>query len=236
MVGVQTRKRRKLNDTLVVERLTLQRVNESPHIYVLPDFLSALELQYLQEHVIQKCKFQKSFVDSKASSMVEKEQRTSMFVSLPKQGHSRVASIERKAADLLGLSVHQIEPLQLVRYRENQFFGVHHDLGSLRSDGSVELPPRQAYCKRRVATLFVYINELKQDETTSRKRQKSDCGGCTYFPECNDLRVQPKRGTAVLFSNILASGLPDPRTVHAGEPVRGKGIIKYGLNIWACED
>jgi len=43
------------------------------------------------------------------------------------------------------------------------------------------------------------------------------------------VRVQPVPGRAVLFSNVLASGQPDVRTIHAGETVtRG---IKYGLNI-----
>jgi hypothetical protein len=72
-------------------------------------------------------------------------------------------------------------------------------------------------------------------------------------------------GRAILFSNVLSSGFPDPRTIHAGEPVlaanhkRNQNLkneatsttmtnmsstnncnsdnaaIKYGLNIWICE-
>lgn len=210
--------------TVSWKRWTLCQVHDSPHIYVIDDFLSEIELQHLNDSIIAKSRFVRSFVDREdnLSSEVSQEQRTSTFVSLPKQGNSKIAAIERRAADMLGIAADQIEPLQLVRYRQDQFFGVHHDLGSLLDDGTVELPPKQAFCKRRLATFFCYLNDVET--------------GCTYFPECSDLRVTPTRGRAVLFCNILREGLPDPKTVHAGEPVRGNGNVKYGLNIWACEN
>ena len=81
---------------------------------------------------------------------------------------------------------------------------------------------------------------------------------------CNSdgLRIYPMAGRAVVFSNVLASGIPDPSTIHAGEPVivsrnetvdikadhgmpltpssKSKSKVdpcmtKYGLNIWICE-
>jgi 2OG-Fe(II) oxygenase superfamily len=64
--------------------------------------------------------------------------------------------------------------------------------------------------------------------------------------KADGLRIYPMAGRAVVFSNVLASGDPDPRTIHAGEPVStppneaadyhgdNKGT-KYGLNIWICE-
>lgn len=178
------------------------------------------------EQVIQKSSFKKSFVDNPETNdrLVDTDHRTSTFVSLPKQADSKVAAMERKSADLLGISIGQMEPLQLVRYRQDQFFGVHHDLGIFNDDdASVELPAKQTFCKRRLATIFCYLNDVSD-------------GGCTYFPACKDLRVQPKRGRAVLFCNILENGDADPLTIHAGEPVRGKGNVKYGLNIWGCEE
>lgn len=76
------------------------------------------------------------------------------------------------------------------------------------------------------------------------------------------LRIYPVAGRAVVFSNVLASGIPDPSTIHAGDPVivsrnetveikishgipatsssKSKSKVdhcmtKYGLNIWICE-
>ena len=107
--------------------------------------------------------------------------------------------------------------------------------------GTVELPPKNVLVKRRLVTIFCYLNDLEESQ-----------GGCTWFPKCNNFRARPKKGRAVVFSNVIADGMPDPRTIHAGEVVvdnreevqgkdgrirkTGKMPIKYGLNIWACEN
>jgi prolyl 4-hydroxylase len=212
-------------ETKQVGRLLLKKVHDSPHIYLIDNYLTEADLLRCTQ-IIKTSAFEKSFVDNPESKevLVDTEHRTSTFVSVPKQADSKISAMERKSAELLGISVGQMEPLQIVRYRQDQFFGIHHDLGIFNDDDcSVELPPKHTLYKRRLATIFCYLNDVAE-------------GGCTYFPLCNDLRVQPKRGRAVLFCNILQDGDADPKTVHAGEPVRGKGSIKYGLNIWACEE
>lgn len=214
------------------ESLGLTQVHSKPNIYVMEDFLSPADLEFLQEQ-INKGGFRRSFVDKIAKSNEQQsieydaEHRTSTFMSFQKRQHNRIAAMERKACTLLGVwNNDAVEPLQLVRYRKNEFFGTHHDLGDLdEKTGDVSLPPRNPFSKRRIATLFCYLNDVPE-------------GGDTYFPEC-DLSVQPKRGSAVLFSNVkLSDGgdflVPDERTVHEGRPCL-KGL-KYGLNIWVCED
>lgn len=131
-----------------------------------------------------------------------------------------------RISDWLGCWVDQIEPLQLVRYMPGEFFDMHHDLADLDADGNVIPPPKHAQAKRRIITLFVYLNTLSEEH-----------GGCTYFSRCN-LRIQPKKGRLVLWSNVTENGLPDPRTVHAGEKIKSdlKETVKYGLNIWICEE
>ncbi|KAI2492978.1 procollagen-proline 4-dioxygenase [Fragilaria crotonensis] len=273
-VGPTTRKR-KLETTnppvitMTHGRLLLKRVHDSPHIYIIDNFLTETELNHCHS-IIQQAKFQKSFVDASETTQsttsastfkttttrttaarIDTDHRTSTFVSVAKQADRIIAAMERKSADLLGMNVDRLEPLQLVRYQKDQFFGVHHDLGTLipaeddndddeNGYGTVELPPKSTHVKRRLVTLFCYLNTV-------------DEGGCTYFPALDaprtrrdaaaatsaiqELRVAPVRGRAVLFCNILKDGDADPRTVHAGEPVRGiKGTVKYGLNIWACEE
>ena len=194
-------------------------VHKSPNVFVMDDFLTHSELSYC-ETLFDNKRFSKSFLDTADNQTIyQEDQRTSSFLSLEKLQNAHVASIERRASEFLGVSVEQVEPLQLVRYRVGEFFGIHHDLGILYEDGSVELPRRNtAAPKRRIATMFVYLN---------------DSDGCTYFPRLRHLRVTPKRGRAVLFCNILQNGMPDPDTVHAGEAPKVK--TKYGLNIWVCE-
>ncbi len=202
----------------------------------------------------------------KRRTIVDDTHRTSTFYSFRKLHDSKISSLEQRIANLLGCWVHQIEALQLVRYLPGQFFGVHHDLGNLLEDDSVELPRKDLACKRRLVTIFCYLNTLGDDE-----------GGCTYFPKCGDLRVKPQRGRAVLWCNITPDGKADSRTIHAGEAVKSPSMeasansscakkstvvkmssprksscktvvesrpqgskkaktTKYGLNIWICEE
>ena len=175
-------------------------------------------------------------------------QRTSAFIHFSKSHHTKIISIETRAAELLGLPASCIEPIQLVRYQLGEYFRPHHDLGTLYEDGSVELPPSSIlFPPRRLVTVFVYLNDVPKE-----------FGGATQFPllksaerassSSHILEVQPKRGMGVLFCNVGKHGSPEPLTVHSGEPLkiptihtRSKGavsekdIVKYGINIWACE-
>ncbi|KAL7560895.1 hypothetical protein ACA910_008177 [Epithemia clementina (nom. ined.)] len=159
-------------------------------------------------------------------STFDDDHRTSTFLSFQKQQDRVISAIEQRAATLLGCwsPVTRVEPLQLVRYRPGQFFGIHHDMGDLdEASGNVSLPPKSWFVKRRVATVFCYLNDMPSP----------DAGGETYFPQASNLAVPPQQGRAVLFCNIRADGSPDPRTVHAGNKVV-EGT-KYGLNVWICE-
>lgn len=230
-------------------RLQLRCVYESPHIYEIDDFLSEAELQYFDD-VIKKCSFQKSFVDNmqcdsegavpdspeaaktpkrSRRTLVDSTHRTSTFFAFNHRADSMIRAIEQKTADLLGCWIHQIEGLQLVRYLPGQFFGVHHDMGDLLEDDQVLLPRKHLVVKRRLVTLFAYLNDLTEDQ-----------GGCTYFPKCDHFRVRPKKGMAVLWSNVDRNGYPDPNTIHAGETVLSESqdtnVVKYGLNIWITEE
>lgn len=139
---------------------------------------------------------------------------------------TKIAALEQRIADLMGCFIDQIEPMQLVRYLPGQFFGIHHDMGDLLDNDEVRLPKKHLAVKRRLVTLFFYLNTLEEKQ-----------GGCTHFPKCGDLRVQPKRGRAVIWSNVTPTGLPEKRTIHAGEPVfsEEKEFAKYGINLWICE-
>ena len=187
------------------------------------------------------------------------EHRTSTFLSFQKQQDRIISLIEQRAATLLGCwsPITCIEPIQLVRYETGQFFHIHHDLGDYNEEtGHVVLPPKSWFVKRRLVTIFCYLNNLPTSSTPSTTSTttssssstlsppddhqascststSSTSGGETYFPQASQLTISPKKGRAILFCNILSNGQPDPRTIHAGKVVT-QGI-KYGLNIWICE-
>jgi prolyl 4-hydroxylase len=235
--------------TIGGNRLKLKRVHKEPPIYEIENFLTESELEYFAQF-IESCPFEKSFVDNmelddgagaekeetdqktkkkrKRRTILDSTHRTSTFYGFKKLHDSKISALEQRTADLLGCWVYQIEALQLVRYFPGQFFGVHHDMGDLMDNDEVSLPRKNLAVKRRLVTLFIYLNDLDDEQ-----------GGCTYFPKCGNLRVRPKKGNAVLWSNVTADGQPDPYTIHAGEAVQSAGkkdVIKYGLNVWICEE
>jgi hypothetical protein len=106
-----------------------EKVHSEPNIYVLENFLTTKEIGYLMEFVATK-RFQRSFVDGENNtSSIDRMHRTSTFLSFAKQHDKTIATIEQRVADLLGTQTRALEALQLVRYEQGQFFGIHHDLG-----------------------------------------------------------------------------------------------------------
>jgi hypothetical protein len=170
--------------TLRIGNWTLQQVYREPNVYVIDDFLTCQDLEYLTGR-IRTGSFRKSFVERStstsfflssassstddggeeeieegkeegsltlmnesgldgrhrptsskqktkkqkrnlgtspsSSSFVDRRHRTSTFLSFEKRQDSRVASIEQRAAELLGCwTSGPVEPLQLVRYGPGQ--------------------------------------------------------------------------------------------------------------------
>lgn len=222
-------------NAIAVKRQSKRR--DAP-IYSAENFLSEKDLRFF-EKMISEIKFHHSRVDRidypsgkrlRLSTVIDKSQRNSKFYSFQKRESSRVAALERRIASIFCCDEDQIEPLQLVRYLPGEYFDLHHDMTSIMNDGSLEVPLRSVNAKRRIVTIFCYLNTLNLDQ-----------GGATYFPECGNLRVRPQRGRAVIWSNVTKEGAPDHRTVHAGEEVLDVGsrkvtpVVKYGLNIWITE-
>ena len=168
------------------------------------------------------------------------EQRTSQFIHFSKRFDSTITSIEQRACDLLSMPNDNIEPLQLVKYDNGQYFNLHHDLGKLYDDGSVELPQRKNVLlspPRRIVTILVYLNDVEKchggstefpllkkqhnsqnntsENNSSSNENKTGESESKKTDSC--LKVHPKRGMALVWCNITKDGLPDKRVVHSGE-------------------
>jgi len=139
---------------------------------------------------------------------------------------SNVPELMAKASRLLGLqTIDRWEEPQTVRYRGKEKFTWHLDaLGP--GENQAEMGGQ------RVATLLVYLTELDQDE-----------GGATMFRDLGvddkPLRVEPKKGSALLFFPA-AGGIPnvpfDVRTLHCGEAVtKGAKHEKWIAQLWLRE-
>jgi prolyl 4-hydroxylase len=113
--------------------------------------------------------------------------------------YSSVPTLLAKAKHLLNVDIQQFEEPQIVRYRTGQEFSWHYD----------EIPKVQLENGgQRLATLLIYLNNVEK-------------GGATIFRDLTSnnqpLKVQPKRGMALLFFPSYKDGTPDSRTLHKGE-------------------
>ena len=194
-------------------------LKRSPNVFKIEHFLTRTEIESIKS--MCKKRFKRSFTDDDQGNKILTENRTSTFTFLRKFQDSTVRSIERRAAEFVGLPPANVEPLQIVSYTKGQHFDVHHDLGPWDGEG-VEFLRNPT----RLATFFVYLNTLSED-----------AGGHTEFPKLN-MSVRPVAGTAVVWSNVRRdsdsrSWIPDARTVHRGCPVAAGR--KLGLNIWITD-
>jgi hypothetical protein len=122
--------------------------------------------------------------------------------------------VRERLAAAAGLPVGHMEAPQVLHYSVGQEFVAHVDfLDTARPSEAADLAARG----QRVATALVYLNDEGLE------------GGETDFPRLG-LRHRGKKGDALVFFNVDASGQPDRRTLHAGlPPTRGE---KWLLSQW----
>ena len=124
-----------------------------------------------------------------------------------------VGDIDRKMADLLGLSLKASEPLQGQRYAPGQEFKPHTDTFE---PGGYDFLVHTADRGQRTWTAMIYLNEPED-------------GGATRFKKIGKT-VQPEAGKLLAWNNLLPDGRPNPATLHQGMKVR-RGA-KYVLTKW----
>lgn len=194
-----------------------------PMVLAMDDFFTPDECdRYIEASTSQSPNVMQSRSPTVGKDANAKAQRTSTTFYHPYQ---QVPELMSKASRLLGLTtVDRWEEPQTVRYRRNEKFTWHLDaLGPSEQQAS---PAGQ-----RVATLLVYLTSLEKEE-----------GGATLFRdlrgEGNDkyLRVQPKKGMALLFfpsAGGIADCPFDIRTLHCGEIVSTAAVQdKWIAQLW----
>tara|TARA_B110000046_G_scaffold183968_1_gene221290 strand:- start:985 stop:1629 length:645 start_codon:yes stop_codon:yes gene_type:complete len=144
------------------------------------------------------------------------DSRTSSTAFLKKGSDPVTKCIENRIATLAGMPRAHMEPMQITDYTHKQQYKAHHDY--LRQ-GNAE----------RTTTVFAYLADSGLRDGT--------CGGATAFFKLNGngedaLRVYPKAGDAVMWSNRTLTGGLNDKTLHAGEPLTCANTHKVGLNVW----
>ena len=90
-------------------------MNAEPPIYLIHNFLSAIELDHLTNLALSSgVKKHASFTEtSDGTRQFDAEERTSTFASLAKAQDNVVRNTENRASDAVGLPVTHVEPMQV---------------------------------------------------------------------------------------------------------------------------
>lgn len=186
-----------------------------PYIAICDHVFSALDCAHIIE--LARAHLQPSqTVDSRDGRVLRNDYRSSSSSQLEAfQEDPWAVCLQRRLCVLLGVALPCAEPLSMLHYAPEQQYLPHRDY---LAPSSLATPQGRRF-GQRVFTLFVYLNDVER-------------GGETDFPQL-DLRVEPKRGRAVLFHNLLPDGQPDARTLHAGLPVQAGE--KWLATLWTRE-
>lgn len=198
------------NETFIKEykcntehQFSVKILNRDPFIMYIKNFLAPGEADHLK-HIGYPLMERSPVISEKKFD----EARTSYSAFLQKSHDAVVKCIENRASYISQMPIDNIEPLQVVRYREGQEYKPHFDWFSNKDFQNGQ----------RVITLFVYLNTVPEEK-----------GGSTAFPEL-DLKIPANKNDAVFWYDTNIDGNGDERTLHAGTPVLG--AEKWGLNIW----
>lgn len=123
--------------------------------------------------------------------------------------------LQQRLCALPGAPLGNAEWLTLLHYAPGQEYRPHRDY----LPPAALATPAGRRSGQRVHTVFACLGEVES-------------GGATHFPEL-DVTIGPRMGRAVLFQNLDATGLPDPRTLHAGLPVEAGE--KWLATLWLRE-
>lgn len=168
-------------------------LNDSPRILRLPKLLTPIECEHLVMSAADLLRPALVF-DSKTNRVVRHPVRTSDNAVIgPTRESLVVQAILRRVAAATDTDVNQGEQVSLLRYSAGQQYRPHIDAIT----GSAN---------QRIKTVLLYLNE-------------GFAGGETRFDQLG-IDVVARGGDALIFDNVLEDGRPDPRSRHAGLPVR----------------
>jgi len=121
--------------------------------------------------------------------------------------------LRARIAAATGFGVGNLEYTSVLHYKVGEQFRRHFDFLDPNVPGPAADLARRG---QRAATLLIYLNEGYE-------------AGETEFPLVN-IRYKGRKGGALHFKNVEASGAPDRQTLHAGlAPTRGE---KWLLSQW----
>jgi prolyl 4-hydroxylase len=134
--------------------------------------------------------------ESKLVNKVVSEIRTSRGMFFEEKESPFIHRIERRISQLMNVPIEHAEGLQVLHYGPGQEYKAHYDFFS---------PKNPQARNNRISTLIIYLNDVEE-------------GGETVFPLLQ-LKVKPKRGSALYFEYFYRQQALNELTLHSSVPV-----------------
>ncbi|KAL4640976.1 prolyl 4-hydroxylase subunit alpha-1-like isoform X1 [Arapaima gigas] len=153
--------------------------------------------------------------DPQTGELTTAQYRVSKSAWLTSYEHPVVEKLNQRIEDITGLNMDTAEELQVANYGVGGQYEPHFDFG--RKDEPDAF--KELGTGNRIATWLFYMSDVT-------------AGGATVFPDVG-AAVWPKKGSAVFWYNLFASGEGDYSTRHAACPVLVGN--KWVSNKWVHE-
>jgi hypothetical protein len=194
---------RLLKDTIDIAALTRPRdariVFETPHVAVLENFASRAECDWMIGRARPRMT-RSTRVGSYSGRHQSVGEHTNSVTSFDILGADVVlAVLQARIAATTGFSTRCLEETTVLHYARGQEFSPHYDYFDSTSPTFQDELARGG---RRAATFLIYLNDEFE-------------GGETALLELK-WQYRGRPGDALFFRSADSSGVPDPRTLHAG--------------------
>ncbi|RXN32976.1 prolyl 4-hydroxylase subunit alpha-1-like isoform X1 [Labeo rohita] len=187
---------------------------DRPRIVRYHDIISDSEIKTVKE--MAKPRLKRATVhDPITGKLTTAQYRVSKSAWLSGYEHSTIEKINQRVEDVTGLEMDTAEELQVANYGVGGQYEPHFDFG--RKDEPDAF--KELGTGNRIATWLFYMSDVA-------------AGGATVFTDVG-AAVWPKKGTAVFWYNLFASGEGDYSTRHAACPVLVGN--KWVSNKWIHE-
>eukprot|EP01043_Picozoa_sp_COSAG02_P058979 COSAG02_NODE_7433_length_3015_cov_4.222565_2_plen_576_part_00 len=222
--------------------VTLTTVSLMPRVFTINPLLTDAECDWIvaagEQEMRTEYQGSTARVDSTKKEGNKKSatgKRTSQQARLPKGGGEVVSRIEARSHRLLRLPESHGEPLQVIRYKEGEKYGNHHDYfdPELYKEQPGILEMIADGDRQRLATLLWYLSVPAAGGETHFPRAGGLSNPPVELPPCafqhwkdgsgdkhplRGVKVEPVRGMATLFYSLRPDGQLDPFSLHAGCP------------------
>ncbi|KAJ8408774.1 hypothetical protein AAFF_G00245920 [Aldrovandia affinis] len=181
---------------------------DQPQITRYHDFISDYEIDTIKK--LSRAKLARARVlDHVTGKNFSAELRVAKSAWLSEHEDPVISHVNQRIADATGLDMEMAEMLQVANYGIGGQYEPHYDSKLVKDSDFHRFGGR-------IATTLIYMTDV-------------NLGGATVFPAIG-AALQPKKGSAVFWYNLLQNGEEDDRTLHAACPVMAGN--KWVSNKW----